>query len=572
MILLLFCLCMTTAARYKPRCNLDFSFSNDINLQKSSNKISWERKCSQNVESICIKNITVAYFSMPPFTDNNTFGANNWPGVVLTQIISAALSQCCGSCLQITFNKLENQSQLISNNNKYSIDIIFPIFTQRALNRVESSSTIPVIKLSAALFFTKLNILPTMFAQDIFRAIYSLWPLFGVSTMLAYVAGVIIWFLDTWYNKEQLPRRFIPGSFEGFWWAFVTMVAVGYGDIAPRGVIAKLFAMFWILCGVTITSFMTAGLTNVVFEVTDRYLPSVYSGDIGVLTNHIFEKELLLKGNAKQHSMNTINELINSLNNKNEKPISGFVLDSYSAKNYFQEQISNSNFFISDVIQDVDQSYYGVVINDVGLNELVIEYLDFQKDKIDEFVYDSFNNFIVTSSPIIQSNLLFTTQSGIFKYVLIVSACLITVLFAFGAVFELCLIKSKSSKVNSSLNITVYVEEEIKIEKEMKLMAKKWQKKLNTKLTNFIVDGTFKIQHDQKPTICLKINNEKVSKTEEKEIITVKTSLPLVKMDKKTFKSKNANIVSQNDFCDYISKETEAIKKQRPLPRLQVEA
>ncbi|XP_065672675.1 uncharacterized protein LOC101238360 [Hydra vulgaris] len=567
--LLLLVFSTVKSLKYKPRCNLDFLFDGDLIEQ---NKISWERNCSSDIKAICKKSITISYFSMPPFTDDNTFSKNYWPfEAILTQIISAGLSQCCGNCLQIVFNKVDNRSQLTDVNTKIKSDIVFPMFTQGAPNRVNttrSPSTIPIIKLSTAMFITTLSIPPQLFARDVLIAIYNLWPLFGVSIMLAFTSGVVMWYLDTWYNKEQLPRRFIPGSFEGFWWAFVSMTTVGYGDISPKGHIAKIYAMFWILCGITITALMTAALTTAINDVSKRYEASVNSGDIGILNNHIFEKVLLMKGNAKQHYMDTVDKLIEKVIDVN-KPISGFLVDSYTAKNQLQTHMkkSDNNLFIRNVIDDVDQSYYGVAIYDEFLYDLFNEYLDYQKDLINDFVYKKFNNLPDISNPIIEANILFTTQSGIYKNVLICSACMILFLLFFGAIYELCSLKMKAARVHSRK--TNLSEEELKIENEIKLITEKWKKKL----PEFVLEGTFKVRHNEETIVNLTIKKKEDVKEEKLKEKIVNTTTNI-----KTKKSinKNVNGNKQNDFHIYINNDKDKnsqtekkTNKKRPLPKLQ---
>jgi len=49
---------------------------------------------------------------------------------------------------------------------------------------------------------------------------------------------------------------------EGFWWAFVTMTTVGYGDIAPVGVPGRLFAVIWILTGLVIIAIFTGVIST----------------------------------------------------------------------------------------------------------------------------------------------------------------------------------------------------------------------------------------------------------------------------------------------------------------------
>ena len=76
---------------------------------------------------------------------------------------------------------------------------------------------------------------------------------------LYFLSGCVVWLLDTWYNQDDFPAAFPRGIFEGFWWAFVSMTTVGYGDRAPKSFFARIFAIFWILLGVTIFSMYTGG-------------------------------------------------------------------------------------------------------------------------------------------------------------------------------------------------------------------------------------------------------------------------------------------------------------------------
>lgn len=34
-------------------------------------------------------------------------------------------------------------------------------------------------------------------------------------------------FQETYFNEEEFPRSFTKGTYEGFWWAFVSMTTVG---------------------------------------------------------------------------------------------------------------------------------------------------------------------------------------------------------------------------------------------------------------------------------------------------------------------------------------------------------
>ena len=67
----------------------------------------------------------------------------------------------------------------------------------------------------------------------------------------------------------------------GFWWSFISMTTVGYGDRSPKSRFGKMFAVFWILCGITIMSLLTAAITTAIATVirTLRSSWQVYNSD-----------------------------------------------------------------------------------------------------------------------------------------------------------------------------------------------------------------------------------------------------------------------------------------------------
>ena len=203
--------------KFKPQCYNDFLYNGAFINRTYKN--SWKRNCKENVQKACRKNITVSYFEMEPFSTADAFTYNKWPtSGVLQQIISVALSQCCGSCINITFNKVNNRSELIDSRTKEISDIIFPVFSQGTPYRVNATFSyfnVPIIHLSGAMFITKSVISAKIFATEVIKAIIDIWPLLGVSILLAYAAGVLIWIIETWSNREDFPRIFIRGSFEG---------------------------------------------------------------------------------------------------------------------------------------------------------------------------------------------------------------------------------------------------------------------------------------------------------------------------------------------------------------------
>ena len=99
--------------------------------------------------------------------------------------------------------------------------------------------------------------------------------------------------METWENREEFPRGFILGWFEGIWWSFITMTTVGYGDKVPKSTLARLFSVIWIIIGITIFSLLTAMLTTEIHAGNSQPRSKMTDVTVGVIRYHLYETVLV---------------------------------------------------------------------------------------------------------------------------------------------------------------------------------------------------------------------------------------------------------------------------------------
>ena len=140
-------------------------------------------------------------------------------------------------------------------------DFIYPIFSKSSKEKMFGYYYIPLIDIPGLMYAKeppKVN-LANLFIQ--------MFPITIVCILLCLVAGFICWLIETWGNVEEFPRSFLTGWYEGFWWAFVSMTTVGYGDKAPRSFIGRIYSIAWISIGIIAYGLLTGIVYSEVAKV-----------------------------------------------------------------------------------------------------------------------------------------------------------------------------------------------------------------------------------------------------------------------------------------------------------------
>ncbi|XP_068753167.1 uncharacterized protein [Montipora capricornis] len=211
--------------------------------------------------------VSIAWHTYSPYTNIYQPKNKRIPGLTVdgmfSGILKAALSSCCHKDTKVLFGKLLKSVRNAENHiEDDTFDLTFPLygydssassFRDRAFIGVVTAPRVILLAHNEQQDKTRTHILISTIANA--------WPMLVFILVTASLSGIIIWFLDHTSNPGEFPPPFLRGSWEGFWWALVTMTTVGYGDRSPKSVLGRVFCILWIITGVIIVSIFTALVT-----------------------------------------------------------------------------------------------------------------------------------------------------------------------------------------------------------------------------------------------------------------------------------------------------------------------
>ncbi|RMX38411.1 hypothetical protein pdam_00011830 [Pocillopora damicornis] len=179
-------------------------------------------------------------------------------------ILDQALERCCKSSTTLNYTQVpEGPAGLDQLLAAEDFDLILPVGAEVGAGTVRQFSFTGLLESPGVAVLIKGNVSGAQLLLSVLQG----WPILVFILISASLAGVVIWLFERKENTEQFPESFSHGVFEGFWWAFITMTTVGYGDLAPKTIPGKLLGLIWMLAGLIIItmfiSIITAALTNV---------------------------------------------------------------------------------------------------------------------------------------------------------------------------------------------------------------------------------------------------------------------------------------------------------------------
>jgi len=288
-------------------------------------------------------NLFLAWIERPPYTTSpqNESLDNEVHGVVREALFRYIFYDCSykhGFKYLPKTNRVDTEFQMIELLSQNRVHLAAPVF-ERANPQYSKFPFVKLVDYPGTDFITTED--ETKGLHVVLDAVLKSWPLFAVTLILTAMAGVIIWALDTYWNKEEFPRSFIRGSWDGFWWSFISMTTVGYGDKSPKSVVARVFSIIWIMLGLIIMAIFMANITSALTALSLQLEPSsLVDVKVAVLSNGT-EYQHAMDEKAKPTVFERIDDMIQAVKSKQ---VDGMLLDRYTAS-YYQSRIQLESLY-----------------------------------------------------------------------------------------------------------------------------------------------------------------------------------------------------------------------------------
>ena len=222
--------------------------------------------------------------------------------------LNKTLQHCCSKKINKTIEiKEKNISELVMG----TAHFIYPVLAStEPFTVVYGHSFIPLLDPPGAFYIAKKQrIQLSRLVQNCFQ----LWPLLLLTIFMSAISGFLVWVFETRDNAEEFPRPFLRGWLEGIWWSFISMTTVGYGDKAPKRFLGRLFAVFWILIGITITSMYIGGLAGAIYGLQEPPgLPTLNGRLVGGLKHQLQDATVVAQHGAILHDIEVEDEVFGS--------------------------------------------------------------------------------------------------------------------------------------------------------------------------------------------------------------------------------------------------------------------
>ncbi|XP_065061575.1 uncharacterized protein LOC135688582 isoform X2 [Rhopilema esculentum] len=314
---------------------------------------------------------------------------------LIASILKNMTSSVCGTCKRAPMSVLSFKSngkngwaeKRSIKEMKMDIDdyvhMSFPIFGNSELDLYNGYAFVPLFSHPGVIYFIIKDTLAEQIRGMILNVLNT-WPIFLINMLLIILSGFCIWICDWKSNADEIPHGFFTGIANGFYWSYVTMGTHGYGDITPKGILARLYAVVWILIGIINLGILTGALTTAmtVAQVYDSSM--IYNVKVAAVQgSEAYRIGLHRNGRVNEENQyKTIEEVSSALK---RREVRGALVDVYSAA------MRSDLFNHPDIVAKKRVVYpnaYGLVLTG-ELKNAASAFRDYLNVNVDKFLEDT---------------------------------------------------------------------------------------------------------------------------------------------------------------------------------------
>ncbi|EDO38516.1 predicted protein [Nematostella vectensis] len=280
------------------------------------------------------------------------------------------LHHCCGinPYNPMSCGELQHKTYEIGDV-KPASDIEMPVIVNFKESGLRSQkNVVPMLPHTGVAFVVRRDRVEGDYSIQLLTSVFSAWPVLILTLLLSVLAGMIAWALDTSKNPKDFPRSFVHGACEGFWWAFVSMTTVGYGDRCPKSIQGRAFAVIWILVGICIISIFTATLTTSLTTISLDNKISLPGSKVAALV-HSIDAITGFQAQADVKRFHTFEGVRAAMDNDE---VVGALLDSYMIAKH-KKSLPDAKYKVQEVIHQ-ESLEYGAHVNDSGLSQCLTNF------------------------------------------------------------------------------------------------------------------------------------------------------------------------------------------------------
>ncbi|XP_048583941.1 uncharacterized protein LOC5510390 isoform X2 [Nematostella vectensis] len=411
----------------------------------------------------CNHRLSTSWMEFAPYTVFNK-STNHLTGL-MPQVIESMVSECCRTCashgpsyVDFEYNGANTSSRVETETSlRASIDgttdLSFPIAGYTLQTEYKSTNGYAgIIKTSGVAFLLSLSKADS--SHSVMSAVTDNWPLILVCICSAYIMGCVIWYLDP--DNKDFPDSFIAGSMEGFWWAYVSMTTVGYGDRSPVSPKARLISIAWTLAGVVVIGIIVGSIATSLSTITIKQASSLYGLRVASIKNS-YEYRFGLRRNAVVdvgRDYQTFDKIYEDL-------VSGYVggalLDSLALSS--RKDLFEKPFIRVHKVYDVSFVRGVVTSGDTTkLTKCIHRYMTSHAQDISNSVKEAAIPVEVSSEPLATelSSSLFDSSSELFKNSILYISCLLIAAILLGLAWEVYYRRTRQKNAIKETSLFAY--------------------------------------------------------------------------------------------------------------------